>query len=258
MKIKYKGNPLKILIFLVVTFAFLPIAILAQESKEPDSFLEGEITDKLPSLSMLMDSALQNNPMVDFRELQIIVNRCKLKAEQTYWLRNIGVQTDVRYGTFNVFSTNTAEGQVPDLNASQSVQTNYGVGAYIKFPIQDFLNRKNQITMARAEMEQAEKMAEAQRLEVRQLVINQYNELVLKQRILKIRLNYFETSTISMEMAEKQFRNGVIPISEYTRISEIVTRSQSDYETARVEFITTYLILEEIVGFKFSTKININ
>jgi outer membrane protein TolC len=232
-------------------FCFLVFTAHAQENTEPD-FNQQDLTQIIPPLTSLIDSALKHNPSVKFRDLQVIVNECKLRAELTVWSRNLGFQADVRNGTFNNFSTNTSEGQSPDLFATKSNQTNYGIGAYIKFPIQDLLNRKNQIKMAKAEVDQAVNMAEQQKTEVRQLVIKQYNEWVLKYKLLKIRFKYLETSKTNMDMAEREFKNGVIDLTEYARISEISTRAESDFEVAKTEFVTAYLILEEIVGVKFN------
>lgn len=224
---------------------------IAQSSKDAD-LLKIEIESILPPLGNLIDSAIANNPYVRYRDLQIIVNKCKYNADRSQWLRNMGVQTDIRSGTFDNFSTNTSEGQNPSLFATRSNQTNYGIGAYIKFPLYDLVNRKNQINLSRTELEQAESMAEVQRDEVRQLVIRQYQELVLAQKLIRNKSKYFETAKVSMAMAEKEFQNGVIPVGEYSRISEIVSRADDDFETARINFITSYLILEEIVGIKFN------
>ena len=241
---------LNILVFLgnILLFQFSGVAQTAQES----DLLKIEIESVLPPLANLIDSAIAHNPYVRYRDLQILVNKCKFNADRSQWLRNMGVQTDIRRGTFDNFSTNTSEGQNPSLFATRSSQTNYGVGAYIKFPLYDFVNRKNQVNLARTELEQAESMAEVQRDEVRQLVIRQYQELVLNQKLIRNKSKYFETAKVSMAMAEKEFQNGTIPVGEYSRISEIVNRADDDFETARINFITSYLILEEIVGVKFN------
>jgi outer membrane protein TolC len=147
---------------------------------------------------------------------------------------------------------NTSEGQSPSSIATRSNQTNYGIGGFIKFPLQDVLNRRNLIIQAQSELDQAESMAEAQRVELRELVIRQYNDVLLKQRLLKIRSKNLSTSKINMEMVEKEFQNGVVSVTEYARIFDIVARSESDFETARTDYITAYMLLEEIVGFKFS------
>lgn len=250
-----KNSVFLISIFGLILFFCLNSA--AQNNKEAN-FLDDNIESKLPTLGTLIDSALARNPYVKFRDLQIIVNKYKLKSDQAVWLRNIGVQTDVRYGTFDNFSTNTAEGQNPSLFATRSNQLNYGVGAYIKLPLFDIVNRKYQTSIASAEVGQADKMAEFQRDEVRQLVIRQYNDVILKQRLLKIKSKYYATSKINMEMVEKEFQTGVISIGEYSRISEIVTRTESDFENARIDFVTSYMILEEIVGIKFNLTQSLN
>lgn len=236
---------------ILILFSFLSISkvVRAQEEFHP---LNSDISQSLLPLNALIDSALQHDPYVRFRDLQLIVNNAKLKADKSQWARNMGIQTDVRRGTFDNFSTNTSEGQSPSLFATRSSQTNYGIGAYIKFPIYDILNRKNQINLAQTELEQAQSMAEMQRNEVRQLVIRQYNDLVLKHRLLKIRTKHLETAKVNYIMVEKEFQNGVVDVTEFSRISEITARAESDFETTRIDFITAYLVLEEIVGFKFN------
>jgi outer membrane protein TolC len=207
---------------------------------------------QFPPLSLMIDSALATNAMVRFRDLGVTGKQCNLKSYRNYWTRNLGLQADIRYGTFDNFSMNTSEGQSPSSIATRSNQTNYGIGGFIKFPLQDVLNRRNLIIQAQSELDQAESMAEAQRVELRELVIRQYNDVLLKQRLLKIRSKNLSTSKINMEMVEKEFQNGVVSVTEYARIFDIVARSESDFETARTDYITAYMLLEEIVGFKFS------
>jgi len=240
---------------LILLIAFLnsgfPCVAVAQVQETADlSPVNANIV--LPPLSVLIDSAIATNAMIRFRDLGITGKECNLHTYQNNWTRNFGIQADARYGTFDNFSTNTSEGQNPSVFATKSNQYNWGVGAYIKFPAQDLINRKNLIRMAQSELDQAESMAEAQRDEVRQLVIKQYNDVVLKQRLLKIRSKNFGTSKVNMEMVEKQFQNGVVSVTEYSRIFDIVAQSESDYETSRTEYITAYMLLEEIVGFKFN------
>lgn len=214
--------------------------------------VSNEIQDFLPPLHVLIDSAVKNNSSVQFRELQVIVNESKLRASRKEWTRSVGVQTDVRYGTFDNFSTNQTVGQTPGTFATTRTEFKWGYAAYLNLPIFNVINRKNQIHLAYAELEQAESMVEMQKDELRQMVIRQYNELILQQRLLKIKSKLVETSKINMMMSEKEFMNGIIPISEYARISEIVSRAESDFEVVRIDFLTAYMILEEIVKVKFN------
>ena len=241
------------LLYLILCLLIIHYSGSAQESKTIN-LLNDNIESILPPLEVIIDSALAHNPSVRFRDLQTDVNMHKLTADRRIWTKNIGFQTDVRYGTFDNFSTNTAEGQTPSVRSTQNSQMNYGAGAFLKFPIYDFVNRKNQINLDKAEIEQAKSMAEFQRNEIRQLVIKQYNDLIIKQKVLKIKIKYAETSKINMQMVEKEFLNGVISVSEYARQSEAASRTEIEAETSRMDFLTSYMIMEEIVGIKFKIK----
>jgi len=242
-------------LLLIIILLINQLSGFAQQNKGPDLLIDG-IESMLPSLETIIDSAIANNPYVKFRDLQITVNTHKLKSDRAEWTRDIGFQTDVRYGTFDNFASNVVEGQNPALSSTRNTQTNYGIGAYIRIPFYDFLNRKNQIKMAKAEIEQAKSFSQVQRNELRQLVIRQYNELIIKQRLLKIKAKYTETSRIHMQMVEKEFINGAITLTEYSSLSEIASRAESELESAKMDFRTAYMILEEIVGMKFNLQID--
>lgn len=237
------------LLILILSINQLPG--FAQQNKEPD-LLNDNIELMLPPLETIIDSAIAKNPYVKFRDLQITVNEHKLKSDRAEWTRDFGFQTDVRYGTYDNFATNVVEGQNPALTSTRNTQTNYGVGAYIRIPFYDFLNRKNQINLAKAEIEQAQSFSQVQRNELRQLIIRQYNELIIKHRLLKIKSKYTETSRIHMQMVEKEFINGAISLTDYSSLSEIASRAESELESAKMDFRTAYMILEEIVGMKFN------
>ena len=71
-------------------------------------------------------------------------------------------------------------------------------------------------------MGQAQSMTEVQRDETRQLVIRQYNDLILKQRLLRIKSKYPEALRINMQMVEKEFTNGIISVTEYVPLHFIL------------------------------------
>jgi outer membrane protein TolC len=244
-------------LLLISIFLIIESSGFAQQSQAID-ISKDNIELMLPPLETIIDSAIAKNPFVKFRDLQIVVNTQKLKSDRSDWTKDIGFQTDVRFGTFDNYATNVVAGQNPALASTMNTQTNYGIGGYIRIPVYDFLNRKNQIKLSKAEIEQAKSYSLIQRDELRQSVIRQYNDLIIKQRLLRIKTKYVETSRIHMEMVEKNFINGAITLTEYSSLSEIASRAEADFETSKMEFRTAYMILEEIVGMKFNLSIKIN
>ena len=225
----------------------------AQQTNGGAAALNESLDILFPPLTDLIDSAMKHNNMIRFRDKGIEVKEASLESARTYWWRNMGIQADTRYGTFDNFSTNIDNGQSTSLFFTNSKQFNYGVGAYLKFPVYDLINRKNQMKLARSELEQAISLSEAQRDELEQQIIRLYNELLMRQKILKIRARSLGNAKVNMEMTEKEFRNGIVPVTEYVRISDIVHRVETDYETAKAEFNTAYMLMENLTGLRFGT-----
>ncbi len=236
-------------LILVILFSASPV--FAQKAKPFDP-LTDEIRDRLPSLSNLLDSARAHDPYISFRNLQISVNDCRVKETQGQWLRNFGLQGNLGYGTFDYLYNNTLGGQTPANYTTTQTLTQYGVGAYVRFPIFDIVGRNNLVRMAKTESLQAKQMVEVQARDLRERVISRYNDLVMKQHLLKILGKYVETSRINMQMAEKEFANGTITLTEFSRITEIATRAETDFESTRMDFQTAYMLLEEVVGIKLN------
>lgn len=205
----------------------------------------------IPPLADILDSALKYSPFLQYRKLEIEAKHANLQMEKNYWTRNLGFQADTRYGTFDNFSS-TNNGLSTTVFNATSKQLNYGLGLYMKFPIGDLLNRKSQVKKASTELEQARSMAQAQEEELRQTVIKLYQDVLLKQRLLNIQSLALGNAKVNMDMVDKEFRNGLIPVSEYVRISDITTKVEADYEKAKTDFTTARMILEELAGFPFN------
>ena len=248
------------LLFITVLLVLLQIqqSGFAQESQSLN-IMNLDIEKLLPPLNKIIDTALKINPNVRFRDLQIGISKSSLKSKKLEWTRNIGIQADARYGTFDNFSSNlSTTSSSSTMIATRNNQLNYGVGASLRLPIFEYLDRKNQNNQARLTIDQAVSMAEAQRMELRQSIIKQYNDLILKQKLLKLKAKYIETARINYEMLEKQFQNGQIPVSEYSRVADTVVRSEIEFETAKIDLVTSYLVFEEVVGIKFKLSNAIN
>jgi len=238
-------------IFLLFINTFCINYTLAQAAPIDNTSIN-KIEADIPPLKVIIDSVLQRNGMVRFRKQHIEVQASKLKSESIYWTRNIGIQADTRYGTFDNTSLTADGGTSGTYLNTNTKQWNYGVGLYLKFPVFDLLNRKNQITRAKMELEESKSMVQFQEDEIRQTTIKLYQDLILKQKILQIKSESLGNGRVNIQMVEKEFRNGLVPIAEYVRISGMSSDMESDYESAKSEYIVAKQILEDMAGFVFS------
>lgn len=205
---------------------------------------------QIPPLEQLVDSAIKHNSNVLYRNLDIDAKESLLKTQHNVWLRNLGIQGVANYGTFDYFNSNSNNQSTTVLNTN-SKQFNYGMGVYLKLPFYDMVDRKNQISVAKIQLDQAKSLAQVQKDELRQIIIRLYEDILLKQKLLNIKSQSWGNARVNMEMVDREFRNGTIPVNEFVRVSDIVSRTESEYETAKTDFITARKILEEIVGFTF-------
>jgi hypothetical protein len=223
--------------------------IQGQTSEISNSSLNGS-EFKFPLLKVVMDSVLKRSAMVNFRKHSILAKESVLATERIHWSRNMGFQADTRYGNLSNFAT-SEDGTTNTAALTTAKQFNYSVGLFLKVPLFDAINRKNQIQLAKSEINAAKSMAEFEKEEIRKTVITLYQDLILKQKILQINSRSLGDGRVNMQMVEKEFRNGLVPISEYVRIKGITTSMEIAYEKAMTEFIIVKQVLESMAGFVF-------
>jgi outer membrane protein TolC len=237
---------LSILSLIVISFN----TIQGQTSELDDSSLSSS-EFKFPTLRVVMDSVLKRSAMVNFRNYNIESKEATLATERIHWSRNIGVQADTRYGNLSNFAT-SEDGLNNTAALTTARQFNYSVGLFVRFPLFDAINRKNQIKLAESEVEAAKSMADFEKEQIRQTVIIRYQDLIFKHKLLQIKSRNLGDGRVNRQMVEKEFRNGIVPLSEYVRITNLTADMEAAYEKAMSEFIIAKQLLEDMAGFVFS------
>jgi len=244
---------LKFIFIVIFNCCFINSMMAQTSASEAAPIKKNELN--IPPLEVVIDSILKHSAMLSFRKHHIGVKASTLKSERIYWTRNLGLQADVNYGTYDNFSTN-GNGQTTSAFSTKSQQFNYSAGFYIKFPIFDLFNRKHQIKLAKLELDEAKSMADFQEEEIRQTVIKLYQDLILKHKLLRIKSRNLGNGRVNMQMVEKEFRNGVVAISEYVRITSMTSNMESDYELAKSNFLIAKQLLEDMAGFVFNVTLS--
>lgn len=236
-------NISKFIFFIIFNCCFIQTSI-AQTSKTNSTARE----ILLPPLEDLIEAAIKHNPTVEFSRLGVELKESLVNSERNYWTRNFGLQADASYGNLNN-SSYSVDAEDANLNSISTTQWNYGAGIYLKFPVFDIVNRKSLIKQAQIEVDQAKSIEERMKNEIRQLVIKQYQAVILKQKLLSIKSQNLGNARVNMQMVEKEFRNGIIAVLEYSRVSDLTTKVEVEYETAKSDFFLAKKLLENTVGF---------
>jgi len=90
-------------------------------------------------------------------------------------------------------------------------------------------------------------------LEIREMVINQYQGLQLSIKEMEIKTRNLEFHRASAQLAEKYFREGNLDLDKYTQTVGQRNQAELELEEAKAQAQLSYLILRELVGMPIST-----
>jgi outer membrane protein TolC len=239
---------IKSILFFLVIVNFNSI-LFCQETRELEDSYSYELL--LPDLEVLVEAAWEQHGMVKMREKQIEASTYNLAGKKQNWLRGAGFRANYNYGTTANVSENTAGGSAINL-ATNSIQETYGLGFFFNLTAFEVVNRKSAIRQAEVEIQMAEDFLEFQKFEVKQLVTAQYEDLLLKQELLELAIRNLVDAKISQQLAEKEYRNGLIPIYEFVRLSDITSSKESEYLNAKSGLVLSKRLLENLTGLYFN------
>jgi len=239
---------------ILLTFATIIFTLTATAQRGNQQYfnpLTDDITQYLPPLSALLDTAVENSPSVNFESLKTDFYRYNVKTEKRNILEHLGLSSELNNGRFYYNDWN--EGfQEPEFYYSESRRFNYELGVYVRLPISSIVDRRNRINKQKKWVEISMAREQEVAKQVRREVITLYNNLLESQRILKITNDYLQWTYVQMQMAENQFVNGQISTAEMTRLKEFQRRGQTEFAKQKAAFKSAYDQLQELVGMKFN------
>lgn len=246
----------KLCLFLLLSF--LAVNSFSQTNGDNTSQyfnpLTENITDRLPALSVLIDSAAYNSPDMLYEDLKADYYRYEQISAAREWLDMIRWSVDLNFGKWDYWDyqefgqTSTTD---PTFWNTQSFRGNYAFAFYIRMPLITLIDRKNRINKQKKWIELSLTQKEINRRFLSERVIDIYNDLENFQNQIRIYNDYQAFTMMQMQMAQNEFLNGEITTAEYTRLKEIQTRGAIEYIKVIAEFNKNYYALEIITGMRF-------
>lgn len=216
------------------------------------SLQKNDITKQLPAIKNLQDSAIRYSPLLKMYDSDLIIQKLKIRLEKREWMRSLGFEAGAKYGLFdNLILTEDLGYQ--DVATSMTEQTRYNIGIFLKIPLSAIADKSN-VQIARQEVDKLRYQKEESVLQLRQLIIIQYNNVVKAHKKLIIQTSDVESYKVQMLRADKDLENGLINISEYARLRDMLSRATLGLEDSKVEFITAIQLLQETVGININLR----
>jgi len=211
---------------------------------------ENDISQRLPQLDTLITIAKHNSPRLKFFDSDYEYWDGQIDLAKKAWLNNINLDAGYNYGIFDNLSNEQIAGDPGSQTLFSTEQSRYVVGASIKLPLSAVFNRGREIKNAKAEADKSKYQKEFAEWELEQLIVRQYNDLIKAHRLFFISNSIVESYKVQSVRADKDFANGAINVTEYTRLQQMLNQSISSFEAQRSEFLIALKSLEGTVGIE--------
>ncbi len=209
---------------------------------------ENDISKKLPPLDTLIAMAREYSPFIKVTESEQQYRDGVVSAEQRAWLEYINLEAGYNYGIFDNLSNSQIAGDPQSQALFSTEQSRYNVGVSVRLPLSAIINRRARILSAKGEAEKARFETQVAEVELEQKVVELYNSLLKHHRMFFISGSIVDNFRVQSIRAEKDFANGVINVTEYTRLQQMMNQATMNFELQRSEFVGSVMALQGIIG----------
>jgi outer membrane protein TolC len=244
MKFIFKSTSLKLLIYAntVLVFFISEIKLFAQEeiSIEEIIDLNNPLENQLPKLDSLISVAISNHPTIKVNEALVGSAETRVKLAKKSWSNLFRVYADYGYGNQAILYSSGS-----DLS---NIANGYRTGANLSIPLSEIFVRGNRIDLQKQELEATYYKTKEMELTIANQVIEEYNSILLGQKLMLIRLEMQEKARTNLQQMEMEFNLGNLEPTAFLRNQEIYTIARSEYENARKNFFVAVQKLEILLG----------
>lgn len=199
------------------------------------------------ALPILTEAAMKHSGAIKALEIDKALEQENIKLAKKVILNSFGVNAGYTYGNQIGFGVANAgdPNQFRTFNASR-----YQAGVNFALPLGQVVSRGNQIKREQLNYQRAEALRQERELLLHQQIITLYQNVLLARKVLTLQQEAFVNTRTNYQLAEKQFRQGQVTLQELSGANSQLTAVSVAQESARSQYDTTFMLLEEVVGEK--------
>lgn len=224
----------KMLLIFLVTIASLSLQAQSIDYNKiilPDRVQSSDMGEKLVQL------AWKNHPANEIFRRDVTIAQYQVGRSAADWLNMITVQ-----GNINEFNIKEQDPNVPVF------LPRYNFGLIV--PLGIFVKNPNETKQNKQKLAIAQESVNAQKLEVRRVVLKAYNDYLLAEKIFKIQSQQFSDTESNLKLIEQRFKRGETNFEVYTSSQAELNRASIAMLQADRDFKNAKLDLEQLIGVK--------
>jgi outer membrane protein TolC len=202
------------------------------------------------ALPILTAAAIKHSAQIKSLDIQKSMNELDIKLAKKGILSGIGA-----IGTYTYGNQGSIGAYVPTGGNGVNTTTSgrYSVGASMALPLLSVIGRSSTIKKEEMNYQRADLARVEMENQMRQQVIQSYQNVLLTKKLFALQQETYVTEQTSFRLAEKQFRQGQLSLTEFSGLNTQLNSVSIAQETARSQYETAFMLLEELVGAKISS-----
>lgn len=256
-------TPLKMKRILLLTITVIwsvGVLTMSAQSESSNHFLESEDTLNLgktiPGLNAFIESAIQNSPLLKASDKEVAAIFEQIKKEKKSWTEFIILDGNARYGLFNTVTLSDLSSSTgTDVTVkSAKQQLNYYAGVTLRLPLSAFMTKKNEVAALNLTIEANKLKKEQAKIELTQLVIDEYYKLLRLIKSVQINQNVVQSVRIDYMKAKKDVSTGLIGINEFNAIIITKEKIEETYNVSLNDYLAQYYKIQILTGLNINSK----
>ena len=187
--------------------------------------------------------ALTYSPTVRFEQAVATSQQAAYQLSKLQILQNMTGFANYSTGNQAILSTGTTIN-----DQLGQISNGYRAGVNIAISLHDLFGRPQQIRLARANYDALQERRRNAEIQLKRDLFNLYQDLILSQRVLQIRLRDDQASLAAYRIAEVELQKGKIAPEAHAFNSGRYAETRSTVEQAKTQFIKNIFALELFVG----------
>lgn len=184
----------------------------------------------------LVQLAWKNHPTNEIYRRDVEIAQYQVGKTAAEWLNMITLQGNIN--EINIKSDPNVPVFLPRYNFGLIVP----LGIFVKNPNETKQNRQKLVI--------AQEQVNAQKLEVRRVVLKSYNEYLLTEKVFKILSQQFSDTESNLKLIEQRFKRGETNFEVYTSSQAELNRASIAMLQADRDFKNAKLDLEQLIGVR--------
>ena len=208
---------------------------------------------KLKPLNVLIEAGLQNSHEIKANLIDAARQTLTWQVQKRSWTDVLFVSGQAIYGGGSVLDA-TSNGAVTNylLNDRKNLNLNMTMG--FRVTAGDIFNRSNKAQIQHIQLERLGEEKRQIEYLIKEQIITSYSNLELALKIIKLKADGLENHHLALSIAEKFFKEGNYPPSEYATLLAKVTSAAEQFEQAKAEAKKLSLLLKNLVNLPIYEK----